>query len=96
MGKKRRDSGSNAAKTWLKVSCDGMPEGSVKKVFSHSSLSSPYSVMSFQLSAPLNTAATLLDAVHEINASYGNMNIIDEQVSRSELVGLNVAVSIEC
>ena len=34
-------SGSSAAKTRLKVSCEGMPAGSVKNVFSHSSLSRP-------------------------------------------------------
>ena len=33
--------GSSAANTRLKVSCDGMPEGSVKNVFSHSRLASP-------------------------------------------------------
>src|ERR1019366_4409489 len=50
-------SGSSAAKTRLNVSCDGIPDGSVKNVFNHSKLSSPYSAMSFQLSAPFSTAA---------------------------------------
>jgi len=47
----------------LKVSCDGMPEGSVKNVCNHSSLSASYSAMSFQLSAPLNTAAIAISKI---------------------------------
>ncbi len=46
---------SSATSTRLNVSRDGMSEESGRNLFNHSSLSSLYSAMPFQLSAPLNT-----------------------------------------
>jgi len=60
---------SSAANTRLKVGCDGMPEGRAKNVFSHSRLASPYSAMSFQLSAPLNTAASAISRISSSKCS---------------------------
>ena len=52
--------GSISENTLLKVSSDGMPEGSSSTVFSQSSFCSSYNSISFQSSAPQITATTAM------------------------------------
>jgi len=53
-------SGSISMNTRRKVSCEGMPFASSRKVLSQASLLRPYSAMSFQLSAQAITAHTAI------------------------------------
>ena len=62
-------SGSSVAKTRLRYRAMECRDGRVKNVFNHSSLSSPYSAMSFQLSAPLNTAAIEINRISSSRCS---------------------------